>query len=129
MIIIDTSAWIPGLRDRDSIERAEIDRLLGEGEVAMVGPVLVELLRGARSDEDFRLLADSLAGLPFIEADHAVWMRAGQLSLTLRRQGGTVGLVDVLIAALAIEGGHRIYAKDSDFHRVPNLQLHSPAPA
>ena len=127
MVIVDTSAWIAALRDRQSIERTAVDSLLAEDRIAMVGPVLAELLRGARSESEFRWLSERLGAIPYLNATRQIWLEAGMLSYSLKRQGVTIHLVDALIATIAIDGDHDLYAIDGDFRRIPRLRLYEPA--
>ena len=46
MVIADSSVWIDFQRNPDSEVGRELDHLLSNDEVAMVGPVLTEVLRG-----------------------------------------------------------------------------------
>ena len=129
MVIADTSVWIPYFRVNDSPEQAELRRLLERGEIVVAGVVLAELLRGARSAREFDFLAQTIRPLPQAEVTGDTWVRCGEISYGLKRLGITIGVVDALIAALAIEGSHHVYTLDSDFQRIPELRLHQPAAA
>ena len=128
MVIVDTSVWIQFLRSRGSPEHGEVDGLLTRDEVVMVGPVMAEILQGARSIEEFEQLRIRLTALPYVEATRETWSRSGALSYQLRQQGNPVGLADLLISALALEHGHQIYSLDEHFQRVPDLQLYEAEP-
>lgn len=124
-VIVDTSVWVRSFRSPDSPEKTEVERLLVEGDGVMVGPVYTELLRGARDEDQFRLLEDRLQGMPFLEASRDTWRRAGRLLFDLRRQGLTIPLADALIAALALEHQCHVYSMDEHFRMVPGLKLHA----
>lgn len=124
LVIIDTSVWIQYFRDPDSAEGDEVERLINAGEVAMVGAVYAELVQGARSEKEVLDLEYDLDAFPFLETKKDIWRRAGRLLFDLRRQGLTVPVTDVLIAAVALEGGHHVYTLDEHFRRVPGLRLH-----
>jgi len=64
--------------------------------------VKVELLVGARDEEDFEQLSRDLEALEEIPIAKEVWLGAARLGYTLRRNGITVPLPDLLIAQLAI---------------------------
>ena len=127
MILPDTSVWIEYFRRRESPTQVELRHLLEQGQVIVAGVVLTELLRGARSASEFEFLARTLSLLPQADVSEDTWVRCGEVSYHLMRQGITVGLGDALIAAIAIDGGHDVYALDSDFRHIPNLRLHQPA--
>ena len=69
MVIADTSVWITFQRDPRSAVGQELESLLAKDEVVMVGPVLAELLQGARSASEFELLRLHLCSLSFLETD------------------------------------------------------------
>ena len=125
MVIVDTSVWIQAFTERTSDERRELDGLLNQNHVVMVGPVLAEILQGARSLEEFDRLLVRWSALPYAAATRETWNQSGALSYQLRQQGYTVGLVDLLISALALEHDHQIYTLDDHFQRVPGLSLYS----
>lgn len=126
MVIVDTSVWIRALRPGASPERQEVDQLLRQRDVAMVGPVLAEVLQGARSRHEFEELQIRLTSLPYFAETRETWIRVGDLSYQLRQHGMSLALVDVLIAALALEQGCEVYTFDEHFQRVPGLNLYQP---
>ncbi len=126
MILPDTSVWIEYFRRRESPTQVELRHLLERDQVIVAGVVLTELLRGARSEGEFEFLTRTLGLLPQAEVSEDTWVRCGEVSYSLMRQGTTIGLVDALIAAMALDGGHDVYALDSDFHLIPGLRLHQP---
>ena len=127
MVIIDTSVWVTALQVVDSSERREVAALVQGGDAAMVGMVMVELLRGARNQSDFEKLADQLQGPSFLETLESTWRTAGRLLLDLRLRGEVIPVADAVIAAQALEGDHSIYTTDRHFERIANLKLHSPS--
>ncbi|HWO72960.1 MAG TPA: hypothetical protein VNN21_05325, partial [Dehalococcoidia bacterium] len=60
----------------------------------------------------------------YLEVDKATWLRAAELSSTLRAQGQPTPLSDLVIGLQALAGGHTVFATDAHFQRVPGLQLH-----
>ncbi|HSU69464.1 MAG TPA: hypothetical protein VLJ39_21440 [Tepidisphaeraceae bacterium] len=44
---VDTCVWVPFFAAPQSVEKAAIDRLIDADQVALIGPVLAELLIGA----------------------------------------------------------------------------------
>ena len=126
MILPDTSVWIAYFRPRESPAQMELRHLLERSQVIVAGVVLAELLRGARSPGEFHFLAQTLSLLPQANVSDDTWVRCGEVSYTLMRQGTTIGLADALIATIAIDGGHDLYTLDSDFEQIPNLRLYRP---
>jgi predicted nucleic acid-binding protein len=125
MVTVDTSVRMQAFRVSSSAERSTPDSLLRQNQVVMVGPVLAEILQGARNLEEIDRLRVRLAALPYAAATRETWDQSGALSYQLRQQGETVGLVDLLISALALEYDHQLYTLDDQFQRVSGLRLYS----
>ena len=124
MVIADSSVWIDFQRAPDSAVGMELDRLLANNEVVMVGPVLTEVLQGARSEEELRFFASHLTALWFLEIDQGVWVRAGELNHQLKQNGKILALGDLIIATLGLENDLPVYSLNGDFDRVPGLRRH-----
>ena len=124
MLIVDSSVWIQAFRVDASFEGREVDRLLARGDVGMVGVVLAEVLQGARSAQEFESLRIRFMAIPYLEETQETWVRVGNLSYQLRQRGQAIGIVDLLIAALALEHGCAVYTLDEHFQRIPGLELH-----
>lgn len=125
MVIADTSVWIPFFARPDAPEKRTLDRLIDTREVALVGVVLAEVLQGTRTAAERHQLAQALLALPYLEVTQATWMRAGDLSTTLLRRGVSLPLSDLVVAALALEHGCRVFTLDRHFRRVPGLSLYT----
>ncbi len=126
MIIIDTSVWISFFNRPVSKEKEEVDRLIDSEEVVMVGVVLTELVQGTRSLKEKRLIKEALLALPYFETSQSTWLLAGEISSKLLQAGVTLGIPDLVIAALAQEHSSPIYSLDSDFQKIPRIQLYNP---
>ncbi|MCH9009513.1 MAG: PIN domain-containing protein [Chloroflexi bacterium] len=127
MVIADTSAWIAFQTKPDSEFGRQFDALLAGDEIVMVGPVLAELLQGARSESDFSFFAERLGALAFLEADQATWIKAGELNYQLRARGRIIPMADLIVSALAIQHGIPVYTSAKDYQEVPGLQIYEPA--
>jgi len=123
MVIVDTSAWMEFLRQPTAPIGREVAAFLRQNQVLMVGLVLAEVLQGARGQQA-AALREQLSALPYLEVDKATWLRAAELSSTLRAQGQPTPLSDLVIGLQALAGGHTVFATDAHFQRVPGLQLH-----
>jgi hypothetical protein len=126
MVIVDSSVWIDYLKRPDSQSGETLQSLIRTGSVLLVGPVLTELLQGARSPVELDRIEDMLQGVEYLETTRDTWVRAGLVALDLRSAGQTLPVMDVTIAAIALEGGHSIYTRDPDFNRIPGVRLYDP---
>lgn len=124
MILADTSAWVE--YDRASgnpVERRLADLIADDGPLAVTEPVVMEVLAGARSDEreaDLRRLLLRFALLGFdsvVDFDAAVtiYRRCRAVGVTPR------GMVDCMIASVALRHGASILAADADLRRVAGI--------
>ena len=119
MILADTSAWM----DYDGATKSAADRALeqlisaGGGELAVTEPVLVEVLAGAKDEKrgtDLRRLPTSFQ---WIAVDPVADFEAAAKIYRDCRAGGVAprGLIDGMIAAVAMRTGSTLLAADRDF--------------
>ena len=126
-VLVDTSAWIEFFRkEGEPAYRDAIGTLLDDNEAALCGIILTELLKGARSDREYRELEDRLATLIYRETPETVWKKAGRLASQLLRKGVQVPTADLIIATIAIENRMPLLQKDRHFpllQKQTDLQL------
>ena len=87
MVIADTSVWIPFFNRPDSREKAALDLLIDNDEVALVGVVLAEVLQGCKTPSERATLSEALSALPYFEATSSTWIRVGDLSRNFFAKG------------------------------------------
>jgi hypothetical protein len=121
MILIDTSAWIEYDRATGSEVHFRVRELLrSQTEIASTEPVLMELLAGARSDESAIAIKGIHASFGWIATDASADFEAAASIYRACRSAGITprGLVDCLIAAIALRSGASVLAHDRDFDRI-----------
>jgi len=126
MVVADTTVWIEFFNNPESEEKRAIDLLIDEDELALVGPVLAELLQGCRSVGEANAILDHVSALPFLETNFPAWRQAGDLSSSLRRKGTTLPLMDIIIGAIALEHDAEVFTTDPHFRSISGLKLHRP---
>jgi predicted nucleic acid-binding protein len=117
LTLADSSAWVEYLRRSESEIDLRVDRLIRERGIATTEPVAMELLAGARDDEDHgrlrRLLGRAellpIAGFEDYEAAASIQRHCRVAEAPARN------IVDCLIAAVAIRNGVALLHKDRDF--------------
>lgn len=115
-VLIDTSAWVCFFARSGFIGiREAVSQLLDEDMAAIAGPIVVELIQGARTERERDFLKSRLEGLHWLPITDSHWHEAADLSFRLRRKGVTASAIDVLLAAVAISYKCKLLHKDSDF--------------
>jgi predicted nucleic acid-binding protein len=122
-ILPDTCAWIDYFRPGGGALGRYVERAIASYAVYVCGPVLYELVQGARSEKERASLTGALGGLPYLEMTEALWITAGQRSATLRKAGKTIPLSDILIATFAIEHNLAIMTVDEHFRIIPGVLI------
>jgi predicted nucleic acid-binding protein len=114
MMLVDTSAWVEFFRGRGKCANA-VDAALAADEVALCGPVLIELRRGFASVAERRKVIPLLEGCHQLEQPAQLWREAGDLGYALRARGITAKTLHLLIATYALTYAVPILARDKDF--------------
>ncbi len=118
MILVDSSAWVEYLRSTGSPVHLRVRAALEEKqELASTDVVVMEILAGARDDDDRDQLRRLLYGREFLAVEGpSDYEQAAELYRACRRQGETPRkLTDCLIAAVAIRNDAQLLHADADF--------------
>ena len=117
-VFVDTCAWAEFLRRSKGSPgpvAQEVARLVGADAVRMLGAIRQELLSGARPDERFEQLRDYLRFFPNFPLDEEDYERAADCYNRLRQRGVAGSGTDLLICAVAVRHGLKIFTTDTDF--------------
>ena len=115
-VIVDTSAWIESFRPKGEAKLKEaVKRLIMEGGILLPGIIKVEILRGARSREEYERLEELLKGLVYLPVEEDFWERVAKFSFDLFKEGVIVPLTDTYVAFLAIENNIPLLHCDQHF--------------
>ena len=121
MYLIDTSAWIFALRKNfHPFIKERIDKILSESDVAINGIIELELLGGAKTEQEYNRLKSRLDALYYIEATRSLWDNSSHLAFDLKRNGVNVPYIDIFIAASAIKEKAILVHADSHFDTIAN---------
>ena len=121
-VIVDTSVLISFFRGQGE-SADEVEKLLTENRIMITGIIAAELLQGMKGVKEEERLSEFLSALNPIEITTGLWIKAGKLSLSLRRRGLNLPLTDIAIAALAIEHNLSVFTFDKHFEKVPGQQF------
>jgi predicted nucleic acid-binding protein len=114
-VLVDTSIWIEYLRGTNESVRKRLAALVSADKAATADIIIMEILRGARSDREYDVLREDFLALPRIEMTGAVWEKAWRTGYELRRKGVHIPLTDTIIAGLALEWSCTLMHSDKHF--------------
>jgi len=117
LFLVDTSVWIEVLPSRRGSQtlRQRVDALIAEDRVATTGMVLLELLGGSRSEDEYKRLKGMMSALHPLEVREDTWEDASRLAFQTRHRGLTIPFTDLLIAAVAARSDAVILHRDRHF--------------
>lgn len=124
MILADTSAWVDYDRATGSAVDQRLTELIrDEGPIAVTEPVLMEVMAGARDDQRERDLRRLLLRFDLLAFDTAAdFDAAARIYRRCRRDGVTPrGMVDCLIASVALRHQATLLTQDADLSRIARV--------
>lgn len=123
-VLVDTSVWSISLRRRhiglDEEElnlKQELQALVEERRVQIIGPIRQELLTGFRQREQFERLRERLRFYPDVPLSASDYEEAARIHNDCRSAGIAGSDVDFLICAVAARRDWEIFTLDKDFER------------
>ncbi len=128
-VLVDTSIWVEYFLGKDHEVVEVVKELIRTGRATLCGIVLSELLAGVRTKRSQDALKESLDALDYAEVSRGTWILAGEMSSRLRRQGVSIPLTDIVVAALAVGNGSELLTRDAHFDRIPELRRFEPVKA
>ena len=133
MTLVDTSAWVEYLRGTGSEAHRTVRQLLEtDADVQTTDVVVMEVLAGARDDDDQRRLRRLIARCRYVPVEGlGDYEAAATVYLKCRSAGSTIrSLTDYVIAAVALRTDLAVLHSDRDFDliaRHTGLKLHRAA--
>ena len=124
MILADTSAWVAHDRASGSAVDLRISALIeSEGPLSVTQPVVMEVLAGARNDQQEAALRRLLLRFDLRRVDAVTDVDgADTIYRRCRRVGVTPrGMIDCMIASVAWRHGAALLAHDVDLDRVARV--------
>jgi predicted nucleic acid-binding protein len=120
--LVDSSFYIDRLRAGDD-PLEELAAASDDWEILTCGVVKTEVLRGLKFKNANRRMTDAMNCMIFLQTTASVWDRVIRLAWELDRVGKFMQVTDLIIAASALEADAAVLTLDSDFRRVPGLQV------
>jgi len=120
-VLIDTPIWSLALRREKTLSReervliAELNELINEVRVALIGPIRQELLSGISNDEQFRILKEKLRPFEDLALTQTDYERAAEFYNVCRKAGIQGSQIDFLICSVSVGNEVPIFTSDKDF--------------
>jgi len=124
MILADTSAWVEYDRATASPVDVRLTDLIAEdGPVAVTDPIIMEVLAGARTEQREGDLRRLLLRFHLLRFDVAADFHGAALIYRRCRRAGVTprGLIDCMIASVALRHRAALLAHDVDLDRVAKV--------
>lgn len=122
-MLVDTSVWIEVLRDKTGFRANMLRSALGAAIPILPRFTQLELLQGARDEDEWELLASYLDTQHYADPCTETWAAAARTYFELRRLGITIrSPIDCCIAQLALETGLPLLHRDEDFRRIAGVR-------
>ena len=121
IVLADTTVWIHFLRGSGVQFQNRMVPLIMADKLATTPVIIMEILRGAKSQKEYDKLRNDLVALRCFDVDGKVWERACNLGYTLRQQGINVPLTDTLIAAIAQENNVLLLHDDRHYEMIASV--------
>ena len=124
MILVDTSVWVEVLRDKTDRMVKVFRERTGDEIIAFSRFTQLELLQGAKNEQEWQRLDTYLSTQYYLEATENTWRDAARIYFELRKNGITINSpIDCCIAQLAIETQVLLLHRDKDFERIAGIRL------
>ena len=130
-VIIDTSIWSLALRREKSQDISilgELESLINDFRIQLIGPIRQELLSGIKSENQFKKLKTYLRSFPEYQFQSDDFELAAQFFNQCRSKGIQGSNTDFLICAIAVNNNWQIYTSDQDFlyfQKIIPIQLYN----
>lgn len=125
-VFVDTCIWSSFFTKPSSPEKRAVDELLDADRVALVGPVVAEVLLGVRRTDQANWIASRLRHAHYIETDWNAWRAAADSGRDLAAKGHKLPLTDLVVAVIAKRLDAYVYSTDPHFDLIPDLKRYWP---
>ena len=121
-VIVDTSILIDFLKGSEKFAE-EVTALLVKNRAVTTGIIIAELLQGIKNPKEKQNISELMTAINALEISTELWIKAGNLSSSLRKKGISLPLTDVAIATLALEFNLYVFTLDKHFEQIPGIHL------
>ena len=117
-VVVDTSVWSLALRRKSVIDQSvlrDLESLIHDFRVQLIGPIRQELLSGIKSEDQFKKLRTYLRSFPDYNIQTEDHELAAEYFNHCRSQGIQGSNTDFLICSIAVNNSWQIFTTDQDF--------------
>lgn len=114
--LVDTTIWVKYLRGLDLSLKSRISSLVLEERVHTSEIIIMEILRGAKSDKEYNMLYQDFLALPQLKINYDVWEIAWKTAYKLRKVGVSIPITDVIISSVAMYNKCTLMHSDKHFN-------------
>jgi predicted nucleic acid-binding protein len=125
-VFVDTCVWASFFGKASSTEKVAVDLLLDGDRVALIGPIVAEVLLGFRRKDQADWVASRLQLAHYFEVNWEQWLAAADLGRELATKGHKLPLTDLVVATVARESQAWVYTTDPHFDLIPELKRYWP---
>jgi predicted nucleic acid-binding protein len=127
-VLVDSLIWASFFSKPNSPEKRAVDDLIDADRVALIGPIVAEVLLGFRRKEQADWIASRMRLAHYIEASWEDWKSASEVGRDLAATGQTVPITDLVVGAVAKRVDISVYSTDPHFDLLPHVNRYWPPP-
>lgn len=117
-VLVDTCVWSLALNSDDSKNKSirnELELLIDENRVLMIGPIRQEILSAYKDEKKFNVIEKSLSYFPSISINDYDFVVAAKFHNLCRSKGIQGSHIDFLICSITSRLDSTIFTVDKDF--------------
>lgn len=116
--LIDTSVWIKCFQGEETSIKEKIAVIVTENRGYTTEIIIMEILRGAKSDKEYNILYQDFLALPQLPIDGYVWELTWKTAYKLRKSGINAPMADIIISSNAIHNKCTLLHSDKHFNLI-----------
>ena len=119
-VLIDTNIWSTFFRrnkPEDQKLRANLEMLMQENRISMIGPIRQEILTGIKEYNKFLVLKEYMQAFEDEPISTEMYEFGAKIANDCMRNGIAISTVDATIVSVIATHGFEIYTNDQDFMR------------
>lgn len=119
-VLVDTCVWSRAFKAKDSRNKKvckELETLIEENRVSIIGPIRQEILSAYKNKEKFNIIKKHLTYFPNVDIENEDYELAAEFHNICRGKGVQGRHIDFLICSVSVRARMCIFTFDKDFMR------------